>query len=964
MTPERWLEIKPILAGALELDPRHRAAYLQRTCQADATLRREVEHLLEHEQNVSSRFLDETALGAASVALLAGEENPWIGRRVGAYKIVELIGAGGMGEVYRAFRADDEYRKEVALKVVRSGGDSTFILSRFKTERQILATLDHPNIARLFDGGTSEEGAPYLVMELIEGQPLVKYCDAHQLSLPDRLALFLQVCAAVQFAHQRLIIHRDIKPGNILVTKEHIPKLLDFGIATIVDLQPNPSAGERTETMFRLLTPQYASPEQVRGETITTASDVYSLGVVLYELLSGSSPYPNASSPSLLSQAVCEIEPVKPSIAVRDRVAGEGEKGVFRIASVDRHSRHLKGDLDNIALMALRKEPHRRYSSVEQFAEDIRRYLGRVPILARKDTAGYRVSKFFSRHKPGVAAAAAVAAILVLGFVITVQEARIAKRRFDDVHGLANSLIFDVHDSIKDLPGSTPAKKIIVERAVQYLNVLARESSGDVGLQRELASAYERLGSVQGDYVENNLGDNQGTLASYNKAIQLRNQIAGSSKDWKDRLALAAAYRMVAHQLEGNGDHTKAREAITRAIGISEPLSRQKPNNPDVLYELGFDYDVSASIGYVGYPGDSEARKKVLQDYRKALAVNEMVATLNPDDARSLYRYSVDLGNVGIILEGFDAKEALEYYEKCLRIDSKLTQLARDPRYQRSVAIDYGLIAGVHDDLGDYALAVKNNLKDLEIYQNLVKQDPENVLLRRGLAIAFMNTAASCVRSGQTAWAMEYSKRGSEIVRGLAASAPDKSYEQRKLAESLVIRGIVLTAARQPGSAITEIQHARSIYMRMYSGNEARVKVAAADVKLAEAETKAGHAPAATEHFQEALEMLRPMISKEPPSLDALYFAADAYSGLGGIRWKAARGPAEPAERRTADLKAAQTLFSQSLQTWQRIPHPYHTAPNSFQVGDPALVAKQLKMVGAAISARIEEAGKSNTVSK
>jgi serine/threonine protein kinase len=239
MTPERWQQIKTVLAEALEELPAHRSAYLSRCCAGDEDLRREVELCLEHERGLNSCFLNETALSrAASKALTAGSV-PWVGRRVGAYQTIELVGVGGMGEVYRGFRADDQYRKEVALKVVRAGQDSSVILARFRNERQILASLEHPNIARLLDGGTTEEGTPYLVMELIEGQSIGQYCDSRKLSISDRLALFAQVCAAVQYAHQRLIIHRDIKPSNILVTPEGVPKLLDFGIAKVLALTCN-----------------------------------------------------------------------------------------------------------------------------------------------------------------------------------------------------------------------------------------------------------------------------------------------------------------------------------------------------------------------------------------------------------------------------------------------------------------------------------------------------------------------------------------------------------------------------------------------------------------------------------------------------------------------------------------------------------------------------------------------------
>ena len=428
MTPERWQKIKDVLAGAWEVAPAGRAVYLEQACAGDESVRQEVELLLEHERDVNSQFLDETALAEATAAVLPAEENPWVGRRIGAYKTIELIGVGGMGEVYRAFRADDQYRKDVALKVVRTGHDSGVILARFRNERQILASLEHPNIARLLDGGTTEEGTPYLVMELIEGQPIGQFCDSRKLSISDRLALFTQVCAAVQYAHQRLIIHRDIKPSNILVTPDGVPKLLDFGIAKVLgsDLQ---SQSTETLTAFRALTPGYASPEQIRGEPVTTASDVYSLGVVLYELLTARSPYAaTTGAPQELLRQICELEPEKPS-AASDHRARESNAARLTVeeASAARNTsplklrKQLKGDLDNIVLMALRKEPLRRYASVEQFAEDIRRNLAMLPVVAQKDTARYRVSRFAARHRAGVLAALTLAVALVAGLMITMQ---------------------------------------------------------------------------------------------------------------------------------------------------------------------------------------------------------------------------------------------------------------------------------------------------------------------------------------------------------------------------------------------------------------------------------------------------------------------------------------------------------------------------------------------------------------
>src|SRR5580658_2038171 len=314
MTSERWEQIKSALFAALETDPVQMSSCLDSVCGDDPILRLEVESLLALKDDPELALLESAAVSLGTDEAGASK-SLWIGRRVGPYEIVEQIGSGGMGEVYRAIRAD-EFRKEVAIKLVRFDSNSSFVVARFKSERQMLATLEHPNIARLLDGGSTEEGTPYFAMELVEGQPLYEYCDSHKLDTSDRLRLFLEICSAVQYAHQRLIVHRDLKPGNILVTAEGKPKLLDFGIAKILDAAPE--SNESTATIFRFLTPEYASPEQVRGQPVTTASDVYSLGLLLYEMLTGHRPYGAAArdAPHEMARAICETTPERPSTIV------------------------------------------------------------------------------------------------------------------------------------------------------------------------------------------------------------------------------------------------------------------------------------------------------------------------------------------------------------------------------------------------------------------------------------------------------------------------------------------------------------------------------------------------------------------------------------------------------------------------------------------------------------------------
>ena len=352
-----------------------------------------------------------------------------IGSRLGPYRLIELIGRGGMGEVYQAERADDHYYSKVAIKLVRVDHDPARVAWRFRSERQILASLEHPHIARLIDGGATEEGVPYLVMELIAGQPIDAYCEERQLTVAQKVRLFLQVCSALSYAHQRLVIHRDLKPGNILVTADGTVKLLDFGIAKLIETEAATVPSDLTATQVRVMTLEYASPEQVRGDPITTASDVYSLGIVLYRLLTGRSPYREHNAAACAVEILSDSQPSKPSTAVDETKARPAEAdaaAAHNQASRRKVRRALRGDLDNILLMALRKEPERRYASVDQFAEDLRAYLDGMPVRARGDALRYRAMKFMSRHRYAVAAAALCVFSLVVGIVTTTWQARIA----------------------------------------------------------------------------------------------------------------------------------------------------------------------------------------------------------------------------------------------------------------------------------------------------------------------------------------------------------------------------------------------------------------------------------------------------------------------------------------------------------------------------------------------------------
>lgn len=426
---DKWERVQELFQLAVELTPEKRAELLASACDGDELLRSEVESLLQFDQ--PDNFIESPAFSLSrSTSVSTASTDVWFG----SYKVVQTIAEGGMGTVYLAARADDQYQKQVAIKLVKLGLDTEEVRRRFRHERQILAALDHPNIARLLDGGTLDDGRPYLVMEYVDGVTIKRYCDSKQLPIEGRLKLFLTVCSAVSYAHRNLVVHRDLKPSNVLVTADGTPKLLDFGIAKLLDRESVEGDDFHTITQLRVMTPEYASPEQARGEQVTTLSDVYSLGVLLFELLTGHRPYQLVDRrPDELARVICEQEPTRPSIACRERTTtlpgSEPKENVSAPPSVS--WTELEGDLDNIILMSLRKEPERRYSSVEQFAEDLRRHLEGLPVQARKDTLRYRTAKFIQRNRVGVAIGSAILLALAFGVFAIGWQARVARRERD-----------------------------------------------------------------------------------------------------------------------------------------------------------------------------------------------------------------------------------------------------------------------------------------------------------------------------------------------------------------------------------------------------------------------------------------------------------------------------------------------------------------------------------------------------
>ena len=739
MTPERWQEVKAALHDCLGLEEEPRAAYLRGIAQRDAGLREELDSLLAADARAGADFLDTPA----PVGLLAEEPRDRLaGRRLGPYRLVAQIGSGGMGEVYRAVRADEQYHQEVAIKIVRSSLDPSFVAGRLRAERQILASFDHPNIARLLDGGTTDEGVPFLVMELISGKPITAYCDEARLDLNARLELFAQVCAAVQYAHQRMVIHRDLKPGNILVTSGGVPKLLDFGIAKILDPGAMHVRPDLTINALRVLTPQYASPEQLRGEPVTAASDVYSLGVILYELLTGSTPFAGDRLDRDPAKGAADAAPARPSTIVLARDLSGAPTRAPRLENAtgmtDGLRRRLRGDLDNIVLMALRTEPERRYATVAQFAEDIRRHLARLPVIARRDTLGYRASRFFRRNTAAVAATALVGLALIIGIVMTTREARLAElqraraeRRFDDVRKLANSLIFDIHDSLRDLPGAAQSRRVLIGTAMQYLDSLTQESSGDPALQRELAAAYTRLGDVQGRALEASEGDYPGALKSYRRALTLLQSSTAARPDNPD----------------GRRD----------LIVVSGKLS-------DLLWNTG---DPEGALRF--------SRETILNS-RLLVAAQ---GTSDTQAQRLLASTLMDYGYKVFEIHG-DSATALDYMRQSIPALQALTAAApSDPRPLRTLALAHSRMAEILSARQAYTEALSTDETAHNLYRKLVAMAPRNTDFAHLAAFADYDTAGVLIKLGRLREAREHAQSALTSFRALAAS--DAKIEEYRL---------------------------------------------------------------------------------------------------------------------------------------------------------------------------------------
>lgn len=814
----RWQKVKSLLEVAIDTPADQREGFLARSYDGDQSLIDEVNELLRFETDGSDP-LEDLAFTSPDPKL-----NSRVGTEVGRYRILGELGAGGMGTVFLAERSDGEFEQRVAIKIINSSVSSAELLRRFRNERQILATLDHPNIAHLIDGGTTGDGQPYLVMEYIEGSSIIEFVAAKNLSIDERLDLFREVCSAVSFAHQKLVIHRDLKPSNVFVTLDGTVKLLDFGIAKLL----NSDSSNETRTQAFAFTPEYASPEQVRGETLSTATDIYSLGVILFELLTGSRPFELANKNiAEMIHTLTESAPPTPSA-----VTGRDDAG-----NSLRNGPRLKGDLDNIVLMALRKEPERRYRSVEQLSEDIRRHFKGLPVFAAQDTWNYRTGKFIQRHRAGVIAAVLILLTLTAGLAATTYQARIAsserakaERRFNDVRQLANSFMFEVNAQIVSSP--IKARELLVARAIEYLDKLSAESSNDIELESELATAYEKIGDVQSELFKPSSGKTSEALLSHQKALGLREALYSADP------------------------------SIPRAIAVSD--SRAK---------IG---DILVTSGRL-----AEAR----ENYQKGREIITSQSGSNNADLRN--RQARLLSNLGqTSVRSGTLSDALRQYEESLALYSSLVAEYPDSaKFRRNFGIVSSYRGFVKLETGAAAEGVKDYGRMLEIERGLLAQNAGDNVSRSFVSGALVWYAVALSEDGQMAAAIGNFNEGIKMQERILAADPGNLGEEYALADCRLEFGKALVRNRMFRDSISPLEQALTGYRKVAEQDTQNLmnqhRVANAQRFLADALFHTGSKLKAREHYERAHAAFIDLTAADPENVDWQQDLAMSYQRLG-----------------------------------------------------------------------------------
>ncbi|HWE49694.1 MAG TPA: serine/threonine-protein kinase [Bryobacteraceae bacterium] len=889
MPDNRWRQVEELFFAAVELPEPARAEFLDRACRGDQELRRETESLLATDLMESDSIA--TLIESAATSLF--DDDSMEGARLGPWRIDREIGRGGMGAVYLAARADQQFVKRVAIKLVKRGIDTDAVLKRFRQERQILAGLDHPNIARLIDAGTSIDGRPYFVMEYVEGTPIHIFCQQKKLSLVARCELFRQVCAPVSYAHRHLVIHRDLKPANILVTADGSPKLLDFGIARLLNIEAGENTVDLTGARSTIaLTPAYASPEQSRGEAINTATDVYSLGAILLQILTGETP--------------------------RRRADGE----------LDR--KPLSGDLDRIVLMATHTDPARRYQSVDQLSEDLRRYIAGLPVLAQEDTWTYRVRKFALRNRVGVLAGGLIACILIGGIVAVLWEARQtriqrqrAEQRLGDLVEMANRTLFRVDGSIERLPGATQARRDMVRSTLDYLDRLNTENGNDARVLSAMAFAYTRLARIEGDPLQPNLGDLPGAEASYRKAEKiLEGLIAASPANLNARLQLAECSKGLAEVLGASGQKesniAEARKGLVQTAWIlnNDPHNLAARKSAALLHLTAVAADTT--MNHL-----AEARQEILQELPRTM---QMVAEY-PHDEDCILILASTWSQFGTIAsrEG-DIQQSLSDYQKSVALREQLFALhPNDVAVQRDLMIAYGHVGDAMGSpflmsAGDPHGALVWYRKAAQIAETMVASDPSDTQARIDLAVVLMRTGTVLQGPGEVEESLAVLDRSASIFDSLSAADPKNVSLAAQWTLVYEYQAQRLLALHKPEEARRSYQRSLDIcaaVLKRSSLPSCARQIAIDEAGIAATDARLGERAEAIRLAASALGRAQ-AISSAGAGLTKIYFPR-ALGWNGEIFLLLAGQPGTPKDQQIADWREAAGFYRKALAEWGKL---------------------------------------------
>ena len=896
MMIDRWNRIEEIFQSALERPEAERDEYVAQACGGDSELRSEVESLLASDSGALTTLRSVIEADVQELGRVASASEA--GLRVGPYQLVRELDSGGMGVVYLAVRSDDQYFQFVAVKMIRKGMEWPSLVQRFRAERQTLATMTHPNIGAILDGGETTDGRPFIVMEYVEGQPITLFSESRGLSIRQRVELFRFVCSAVHYSHQKLVIHRDIKPSNVLVTPSGVVKLIDFGVSK--PLAPEHCAQEvpKTESWQRLMTPDYASPEQLLGQELTTATDVYSLGVLLYELLTGSRPYTlGGLSPSAAERVVCEQETRKPSSAP---------------GLPDQRRRQLAGDLDRIVLMAMEKEPSRRYLSAQHLEEDLLRYSQGRPVVARKSTWFYRTSKFVQRHKVASLMACAMLIVVLASILVHRWQSRAADRRLKQVAGLADSAISDMTEKLQASSASVETQAAISQSALKFLNQLRQSSGDDPRLMLELSKAYERVGDLQGSPFVSNLGNSATAVTSYQEALHTAMEAHRRLPGQESTAAVIEAYQRLADIESFLGNVKDASSNYQESLSLALTLWQEKPDDLGRRRVLAMNYAGLGDVELTSLEPD-----KALESYHDSFQIFGTDPTGQIGHDRTLTKLYLSTGKA--LNELGSQSEALTNDRKAIAVAEELAQqFPADKQVQRDLFSAYQnivLVLAGRDamNVGDSKQAQVFAHKALAIAESLAAGDTRNMQAQYDVSLAYA-TMGDSFRLAQLPMAADWYRKSIALTEQLAPSYGAEArhwmairYED--LADVLVRRD----QAQERLQLLLEANPLRQELAK--TSPHGRVHLMRSYCKLANAEVAVGDTTQARQYANAALPFLEEF-KPTSPSLLVLRDVGFCYESLGNVSRRIAMDRSSSPDEKRAAAADARQWYLKSAAVW------------------------------------------------